>query len=107
VVVGAAAGQRSDAWYGLRRGGLSKSCQLHGAARPRSSRTVERVNRAIDCVLTHLDEPLRLQWLYGSWLPRSGFVPDDQPCFEAWDGRPFAQGAERFALDVQLPVKRA
>jgi hypothetical protein len=24
---------------------------------------------------------------YGSWLPRSGFVPDDQPAFEAWMGR--------------------
>ena len=24
-----------------------------------------------------------LQWLYGAWLPRSGFVPDDHPGFEA------------------------
>src|SRR5262249_20004403 len=30
-----------------------------------------------------------LYWLYGAWLPRSGFVPDDHPAFEAWIGRPF------------------
>ncbi|MFO0973265.1 MAG: helix-turn-helix domain-containing protein [Phycisphaerae bacterium] len=47
-----------------------------------------------------------LQWLYGTWLPRSGYVPDDQPCFEAWIGRPFAHGVEHFELRVQLPVRR-
>lgn len=45
-----------------------------------------------------------LGWLYGTWLPRSGHAPADQPCFEAWEGRPFAQGLERFALTLQLPV---
>lgn len=54
-----------------------------------------------------LDLELRaLQWLYGSWLPRSGYVPDDHPCFEAWLGRPFAHGAEHFELLVQLPIRR-
>ena len=47
-----------------------------------------------------------LQWLYGSWLPSSPFVPDDQPCFGAWIGRPYAHGYERFELRVQLPVRR-
>jgi AraC family transcriptional regulator len=47
-----------------------------------------------------------LQWLYGSWLPRSGYVPDDHPCFEAWIGRPFAHGTDHFELVVQLPVRR-
>ena len=55
-----------------------------------------------------LDLELRaLQWLYGSWLPRSGFVPDDQPSFEAWMGRPFAHGTEYFELAAQLPIRRA
>ncbi len=55
-----------------------------------------------------IDLELRaLQWVYGSWLPRSGYVPDGQPCFEAWIGRPFAHGTEHFELFVQLPVKRA
>lgn len=47
-----------------------------------------------------------LQWLYGTWLPRCGYVPDDQPCFEAWIGRPFAHGTERFELRAQLPVRK-
>jgi AraC family transcriptional regulator len=45
-------------------------------------------------------------WLYGTWLPASGFVPADQPCFEAWIGRPFAHGIEHFELRVWLPVER-
>ncbi|MBX3359657.1 MAG: helix-turn-helix domain-containing protein [Phycisphaeraceae bacterium] len=54
-----------------------------------------------------IDLELRaLQWLYGSWLPTSGYVPDDHPCFEAWIGRPFAHGMEHFELHAQLPVKR-
>jgi AraC family transcriptional regulator len=52
-----------------------------------------------------LDLELRaLRWLYGSWLPRSGYVPDHHPCFEAWIGRPFAHGTEFFELFVQLPI---
>lgn len=47
-----------------------------------------------------------LYWLFGTWLPRSGYVPDDQPCFEAWRGRPFSHGTKHFELDVLLPVKR-
>lgn len=46
-----------------------------------------------------------LDWLFGTWLPASGFVPTEQPCFEAWNGRPFAHGTERFALRLQLPVE--
>jgi AraC family transcriptional regulator len=54
-----------------------------------------------------LDLELRaLQWLFGAWLPRSGYVPDDHPCFEAWVGRPFAHGMERFELHAQLPVRQ-
>jgi AraC family transcriptional regulator len=55
-----------------------------------------------------IDLELRaLRWLYGSWLPRSGYVPDDHPCFEAWIGRPFAHGTEYFELFVQLPIRQA
>lgn len=48
-----------------------------------------------------------LDWLYGTWLPASGYVPTEQPCFEAWIGRPFAHGMEHFELRVQVPVERA
>jgi AraC family transcriptional regulator len=54
-----------------------------------------------------IDLELRaLQWLYGTWLPRSGYVPDDHPCFEAWIGRPFAHGNEYFEIHAQLPIRR-
>lgn len=54
-----------------------------------------------------IDLELRaLRWLYGTWLPRSGWFPDDQPGFEAWIGRPFAHGLEHFELNIHLPVRR-
>lgn len=45
-----------------------------------------------------------LDWLYTTWLPRSGFAPDHHPGFEAWVGEPFAHGATHFRLRVHLPV---
>ena len=54
-----------------------------------------------------LDLELRaLQWLFGTWLPKSGYVPDDNPCFEAWIGLPFAHGMEYFEIHAQLPVRQ-
>jgi AraC family transcriptional regulator len=47
-----------------------------------------------------------LQWFYGAWLPRSRYVPDDQPAFEAFIGRPFAHGTTYFELYAQVPVRR-
>lgn len=47
-----------------------------------------------------------LDWLFGTWLPASGYVPTEQPCFEAWIGRPFAHGTERFELRLQIPIER-
>ena len=45
-----------------------------------------------------------LQWLDVTSLPRSGFAPDHQPCFEDWGGEPFAHGTTHFTLRVQLAV---
>lgn len=45
-----------------------------------------------------------IDWLYTTWLPRSGFAPAHLPCFEAWNGRPFAHDATHFELRLQLPV---
>ena len=54
-----------------------------------------------------IDLELRaLDWLFGTWLPESGFVPTEQPCFEAWIGRPFEHGEEHFELYAQLPLER-
>jgi AraC family transcriptional regulator len=48
-----------------------------------------------------------LDWLFDTWLPDSGFVPDSQPAFEAWLGRPFTHGFEHFTIACQLPVRQA
>jgi len=52
-------------------------------------------------------EARAIDWMYRTWLPRSGHVPDDQPAFEAWIGRPYAHGDEYFEIACQLPVRRA
>lgn len=52
-------------------------------------------------------EQRALDWLVGTWLPRSGYVPDDLPGFEAWIGRPFAHGDAHFEIACQFPVRRA
>ncbi|MFT5284850.1 MAG: AraC family transcriptional regulator [Planctomycetota bacterium] len=45
-----------------------------------------------------------IDWMFGTWLPDSGFAPADQPCFEAWHGQPFAHGMEHFELSMHLPI---
>lgn len=50
-------------------------------------------------------EQRALDWIFRTWLPQSGYVPDDHPAFEAWHGRPFAHGFEHFELSCQLPIK--
>lgn len=45
-----------------------------------------------------------LEWLYSTWLPRSRYVPDHQPGFEAWVGMPFAHGETHFEVRLQIPV---
>lgn len=43
------------------------------------------------------------EWLYGTWLPQSGYQPDDGPCFEVYpeEGKP----GEKFKVDLCVPVK--
>ena len=45
-----------------------------------------------------------LDWLFGTWLPASDYVPADHPSFEAWMGLPFEHGLEHFELNIQIPV---
>lgn len=44
------------------------------------------------------------EFLYGTWLPRSGREPAHLPCFEAWNGLPFAHGDAHFDLRLHLPL---
>jgi len=42
------------------------------------------------------------EWVYGSWLPSSGYVPDDKPCFEVYPQEP-KNGI--YVVDICVPVK--
>ena len=52
-------------------------------------------------------EQRAIDWMYRTWLPQSGYEPDEQPAFEVWDGRPFAHGYEHFELWMHLPITRS
>lgn len=41
-------------------------------------------------------------WVYGTWLPQSGYQPDDRPCFELYPEE--AKGG-KFTVDICVPVK--
>ncbi len=41
-------------------------------------------------------------WMFSSWLPQSGFQPDDRPCFELYPQEP-VNG--KFIVDICIPVK--
>lgn len=41
-------------------------------------------------------------WLYGEWFPKSGYQPDDKPCFEMYPEEP-KDG--KFIVDICVPVK--
>ncbi|HQO48786.1 MAG TPA: GyrI-like domain-containing protein [Bacteroidales bacterium] len=52
--------------------------------------------------LTANDFQLAWDWLYGQWLPSSGYQPDDKPCFEMYPEEP-KDG--NFIVDICVPVK--
>jgi AraC family transcriptional regulator len=51
---------------------------------------------------------IREAWdaLYGSWLPGSGYQPDDRPCLEVYRGNPEVDGRPgMFRCDLCVPVR--
>jgi AraC family transcriptional regulator len=48
-----------------------------------------------------------IDYIYQTWLPSSGYVPDHQPGFELWNGLPFAHGGEHFELRIHIAVTDA
>jgi len=42
------------------------------------------------------------EWVYGEWLPSSGYQPDDKPCFEMCQEEP-RNG--KYVADICIPVK--
>lgn len=45
---------------------------------------------------------LAWEWVYSDWLPKSGYQPDDKPCFEMFPEEP-KDG--KFIVDICVPIK--
>jgi AraC family transcriptional regulator len=54
------------------------------------------------CELTGADFQKAWDWTYGVWLPSSGYMPDDKPCFEEYLGAPVDGN---YVIDICIPVK--
>jgi AraC family transcriptional regulator len=44
-------------------------------------------------------------WVYGEWLPQSGYEPDDRPCFEMYLGDPKDHPEHKFVVDICAPIR--
>ena len=44
-------------------------------------------------------------YLYGEWLPKSGYQPDDRPSFEIYLNDPNTHPEKKHLLDIYLPVQ--
>lgn len=54
--------------------------------------------------LTAADFSEAWKWVYGTWLPESGYVPDDRPCFELYsENCKLPEG--KMAVDICVPVR--
>lgn len=43
--------------------------------------------------------------LYGTWLPQSGYQPDDRPAFEMFLNDPNEHPEHKHIVDTYMPVK--
>lgn len=44
-------------------------------------------------------------WLMGTWLPESGYQPDDRPCFELFLGSPEEHPQKKHVVEICEPVR--
>jgi AraC family transcriptional regulator len=49
--------------------------------------------------------PAAFQQLYGDWLPKSGFVPDDRPALEIYRNNPMDTPENELITDLLIPVR--
>lgn len=65
--------------------------------------TIEKAKYAVARFeVTALEFEEAWSWVYGQWLPNSGYQPDDKPCFEMYPEEP-KDG--KFTVDICIPVK--
>lgn len=50
--------------------------------------------------------PGAYRWLFHSWLPASGFVRDDQICFEEYLNDPLMLPSQEWLTDIYMPLRR-
>jgi len=43
--------------------------------------------------------------VYRDWLPNSGYVPDDRPCYEMYLNNPDEHPEKKYIVDICIPVK--
>lgn len=55
--------------------------------------------------LTAADFQEAWDWVCGSWLPESGYLPDDRPCFELYHNDHKDSQNEKVIVDICVPVK--
>ena len=57
------------------------------------------------CELT--EEEFQGAWdaIYGTWLPGSGYQPDNYPCFEICHNNPKDHPEHKHIVDICVPVK--
>jgi len=64
---------------------------------------IEKGKYAVAHFVLNADEFMQAwDWVYGQWLPTSGYQPDDRPCFELCPEEP-KDG--KFIIDICVPVK--
>ena len=44
-------------------------------------------------------------WVYGEWLPQSGYEPDDRPCFEMYLNDPKDHPEHKCVVDICAPIR--
>jgi len=59
------------------------------------------------CRLEISKNDFEISWdfLYGNWLPRSGYLPDDKPSFELFYNDPKDHPEHKHIVDLCIPVK--
>ena len=55
---------------------------------------------------SYADIARKFHEIYGSWLPTSGFDPDDRPALEIYRNNPYSTPANALVTDLLIPLRR-
>jgi AraC family transcriptional regulator len=57
------------------------------------------------CELDSSEYEQAWNWVYGQWLPHSGYQPDDRPCFELMLNDPATHPQHKHVVEICVPVR--